>query len=74
MNVLEIILLVISLILIILVLLQAGKAENTSGIISGDTSALFTNRKERGSELFISRLTLVLGLAFFAISLAAMFI
>ena len=74
MNVLEIILLVISLILIILVLLQAGKAENTSGIISGDTSALFTNRKERGSELFISRLTLVLGLVFFAISLAAMFI
>ena len=74
MNVLEIILLVISLILIILVVLQAGKAENTSGIISGDTSTLFTNRKERGSELFISRLTLVLGLAFFAISLAAMFI
>ena len=74
MNVLEIILLVISLILIILVLLQAGKAENTSGIISGDTPALFANRKERGSELFISRLTLVLGLAFFAISLAAMFI
>ena len=74
MNVLEIILLVISLLLIILVLLQAGKAENTSGIISADTSTLFTNRKERGSELFISRLTLVLGLAFFAISLAAMFI
>ena len=74
MNAIEIILLVISLVLIILVLLQAGKAETTSGIISGDTSTLFTNRKERGSELFISRLTLILGLAFFAISWAAMFI
>ena len=74
MNAIEIILLVISLVLIILVLLQAGKAETTSGIISGDTSTLFTNRKERGSELFISRLTLILGLAYFAISLAAMFI
>ena len=74
MNVLEIILLVISLILIILVLLQAGKAENTSGIISGSTSILFVYRKVSCSELFISRFTFVLGLAFFSISLAAMFI
>ena len=41
---------------------------------SGNTSELFSHRKERGSELFISRLTLVLGLAFFAICLVSMFI
>ncbi|HPZ23362.1 MAG TPA: preprotein translocase subunit SecG, partial [Bacilli bacterium] len=29
---------------------------------------LFQNVKERGSELFISRLTLVLGIVFFVIS------
>ena len=63
-----------SILLIIIVLLQSGKAEGAAQIISGGSSDLFTKRKERGSELFISRLTLVLGLAFFAISLAAMFI
>ena len=70
----KIALLVISILLIILVLLQSAKADGGPTIISGGQSELFANRKERGSELFISRLTLVLGLAFFAISLAAMFI
>lgn len=70
----KIVLLIISIVLIILVLLQSSKAEGASKIISGDTSNLFMNRKERGSELFISRLTLFLGLTFFVISLVAMFI
>ena len=70
----KIALLVISILLIILVLLQSAKADGGPTIISGGQSELFANRKERGSELFISRLTLILGLAFFAISLAAMFI
>lgn len=67
-------LLIISIILIVIVLLQSNKAEGAAQIISGSTSELFTHRKERGSELFISRLTLVLGLLFFVICLVAMFI
>ena len=43
-------------------------------IISGGNSDLFSNRKERGSELFISRLTLVLGMIFFIISFIMEFI
>ena len=70
----EIALLVISVLLIIIVLLQSAKAEGAAQIISGSTSDLFTNRKERGSELFISRLTLLLGLSFFIICLVSMFI
>ena len=70
----EIALLVISILLIIIVLLQSAKAEGAAQIISGSTSDLFANRKERGSELFISRVTLVLGLAFFGICLVSMFI
>ena len=66
-------LLIISILLIIIVLLQSGKAESAARILSGGGSELFTNRKERGSELFISRLTIALGLAFFLISLIAMF-
>jgi preprotein translocase subunit SecG len=70
----KIVLLIISIILIIVVLLQSGNAANAAGIISGDNSSLFTNRKERGAELFISRFTLILGLTFFIISLIAMFV
>ncbi|HOP65875.1 MAG TPA: preprotein translocase subunit SecG [Bacilli bacterium] len=64
----ETILLIISILLIAIVLLQSGKASDASQIITGGNESLFKNQKERGSELFISRLTLVLGVAFFVIS------
>ena len=70
----EVALLVISILLIIIVLLQSGKAEGAAQIISGGSSELFSNRKERGSELEISRFTMLLGLSFFLISLIATFI
>ena len=65
----EVILLIVSILLIIIVLLQSGKAESAGQIIQGGNSELFSNRKERGFELFISRLTMILGVAFFALSL-----
>ena len=70
----KVVLLVVSIFLIIIVLLQSGKAEGAAQIISGGNSELFTNRKERGSELVISRITLSLGLIFFLISLIATFV
>lgn len=60
------VLMIISILLIIIVLLQSGKAESGS-IITGGNSDLFMNRKERGGELFITRLTYALGIAFFVI-------
>lgn len=68
------VLLIISILLIVIVLLQSSKAESAAQIFTGSSSDLFSNRKERGSELFISRLTLVLGLSFFVICLVSMFI
>ncbi|MFA5603597.1 MAG: preprotein translocase subunit SecG [Bacilli bacterium] len=65
----ELLLIIVSLLLIAIVLLQSGKAEGASNVISGGNESLFANRKERGSELFISRLTLGLGVAFFVICL-----
>ena len=59
------VLLIISILLIIIVLLQSGKAEPASQIISGGNMDLFSRRKERGSELLISRITLSLGILFF---------
>lgn len=67
-------LLVISILLIVIVLLQSNKAESGTQIISGGNSDLFSNRKERGSELFISRLTLTLGMIFFIISFIMEFV
>ena len=66
---LETVLLVISVLLIAIVLLQSNKATDAGGIITGGNQELFQNMKERGAELFISRMTLILGLLFFVISL-----
>ena len=68
------VLLIISILLIVIVLLQSGKAEPASQIISGGSMDLFNKRKERGSELVISRITLLLGIAFFVINLVMEFI
>ena len=61
--------LVIAILLIVIVLLQSGKAEAASQIISGGNLDLFNKRKERGSELFISRLTMALGVVFFVLTI-----
>ena len=65
----EIAVMIISVLLIAIVLLQSGKAEAASQIIQGGNSDLFANRKERGFELFITRITFILGFTFFALSL-----
>ena len=69
----QIALLVVSILLIIIVLLQSGKAESAAQILSGNSTDLFKNRKERGSELVITRITMVLGAAFFIICLVYSF-
>lgn len=63
----KILLIIVSILLIALVLLQGGKAEGNANIMSGGNSDLFSNRKERGGELFITRLTFCLGVAFLVI-------
>ena len=61
--------LVVAILLIIIVLLQSGKAESASQIISGGNLDLFNKRKERGSELFVSRFTMALGILFFVLTI-----
>ena len=57
------VLMIVSVLLIIIVLLQSEKAES-GNIITGGNADLFMNRKERGGELFITRLTYVLGILY----------
>ena len=56
----KIILFIVSILLITIVLLQAGKAESATAITGGNDD-LFKNRKERGVEVFITRTTFILG-------------
>lgn len=65
----EIALIIVSILLIAIVLLQSGKAEAASNIISGGNDNLFANRKERGGELVITRATFILGAIFFILCL-----
>lgn len=67
-------LLIIAILLIAIVLLQSNRAESGAQIISGGNTDLFSNRKERGVELVITRITYVLGIAFFVISFVMEFI
>ena len=68
-DIMETVLIVVSVLLIVLVLLQSNKAQAGGQIISGGNAELFQNQKERGAELLISRLTLILGIIFFVLSL-----
>lgn len=63
----KIALIIVSILIIAIVVLQAGKAESAAGALTGSSSSLFKNRKERGGELFITRLTIVLGFIFFVL-------
>jgi len=67
---LETILLIVSVLLIVMILLQSNIASDAGQIITGGNDRLFGQVKERGMELFVTRLTAFLGLVFFGISLA----
>ena len=60
-------LLIVSILLIALVLLQAGKAESATSALTGGNDSLFKNRKERGGELAVTYATVVLGVIFFVL-------
>lgn len=65
----ETIVVIISILLIGIVLLQSGKAASAGIIETSSDIDLFSNRKERGAELFISRMTFLLGMTFFVLCL-----
>lgn len=67
-DMLETILLIVSVLMIAIVLLQSNRASDSGQIITGGNESLFQNTKERGIELLVSRITLGLGIVFFVIS------
>lgn len=68
MHTLIIVLLIIDCIaLVTVVLLQEGKSNGLSGAISGGAEQLFGKQKQRGVDLFLHRLTIILAVIFFLI-------
>ncbi|EOB8085470.1 TPA: preprotein translocase subunit SecG [Staphylococcus aureus] len=54
-------------VLITVVLLQEGKSSGLSGAISGGAEQLFGKQKQRGVDLFLNRLTIILSILFFVL-------
>ena len=69
MTFLNVIFLIISVLLIVVSLLQSGKSDGASGAITGGNLNVFVDNKERGPDVILSRITLVLGILFFLLSI-----
>ncbi len=66
-NTLIISFVIISILLIAIVLLQSSKASGASQALTGGVD-LFADRKERGGEVIVTRITYVLAFAFCAVA------
>ena len=66
---LEVLLIIVSIALIIVCLLQSGKSDDIVNALTGQSSNLFAQQKERGVDLVLTRITVGLGIAFFVIAI-----
>jgi len=60
--------------LIVVVLLQSGKSAGLSGAISGGAEQLFGKQKARGIDLVLNRITIVLAVLFFVLTISVAFV
>lgn len=72
MTVWDILLIIVSCLLIIIIILQESK-EDAANAFTGEKSELFANKKERGIELWIKRITAGLCIAFFVLAIICAF-
>ncbi|CEG28955.1 preprotein translocase subunit SecG [Bacillus sp. B-jedd] len=63
-------LVIVSIGLIVVVLLQSGRSAGLSGAISGGAEQLFGKQKARGIDLVLHRITVVLAVLFFILTIA----
>lgn len=67
----DILLLVVSIILISTVVVQSSK-DSIDSAFSGEKSDLFKNKKQRGVELFMTRVTVLLAILYMGFAIWAM--
>lgn len=67
--ILNILLVLVSIALIIVCLLQSGKTDGIVNALTGQSSNLFSQQKDRGMDLILSWVTVGLGIAFFVLAI-----
>jgi preprotein translocase subunit SecG len=67
----DVLLIIVSILLITLVVVQNSK-DDAANAFSGEKSDLFANKKERGFELLLSRVTLSVSVLFILLAIWAM--
>lgn len=72
MTIWDVLLIIISCLLIVIIMLQDSK-EDAASAFTGEKSALFANKKERGIEVWISRITTGLAVAFLVLAFVVCF-
>ncbi len=72
MKAVDILLLIVSCLLITIIVLQKSR-EDASSAFSGEKSDLFANKKERGFEVWLTRITAILSVLFFVLAIWASF-
>ncbi|WP_027108589.1 preprotein translocase subunit SecG [Lacticigenium naphthae] len=65
--------LIVSILQIIVIAMQPTKTQNASNAFLGGATQLFGKTKVRGFEAFLQKLTIVLGVIFFALAIALAF-
>ncbi|MDF7627402.1 preprotein translocase subunit SecG [Leuconostocaceae bacterium ESL0723] len=73
-NILTIALLVVGFFLIVAVMMQPSKQQDALSALSGGAADLFTERKSRGFEAVMRRVTSVLGAIWFIIAFILMYL
>lgn len=67
--ILNILLIIVSIALIVVCLLQSGKSDGVVNALTGQSSNLFAQQKERGADLVLKRITVGLAIAFFVLAI-----
>jgi len=73
-NVIETVLIIVSILIVIAVLMQPTKQQDALNALSGGGGDLFSNQKKRGFEAFMVKVTYVLLVLFFVFSLILVYL
>lgn len=73
-NIIETLLIIVSILIIIAVLMQPTKQQDALNALSGGGGDLFSNQKKRGFEAFMVKVTYVLLVVFFVCSLILVYL
>ena len=73
-NLIQTLLIIVSILIVIAVLMQPSKQQDALSALSGGGSELFGKQKSRGFEAVMEKVTVVLGVLFFAFSFALVYL